>query len=82
MSGSGLDGDSSMFGRPQNEIELLQASLGGSTQALGVLVGSHQSLVCAITYSATGSVERKIHLKPCDLRVGRPQTLIVYLDRQ
>lgn len=51
-----------MFGRPRNEIELLRASLGGNTQAFGVLVGRYQSLVCAITYSATGSVERSEEL--------------------
>ncbi len=51
-----------MFGRPKNEIELLRASLGGNTQAFGVLVGRYQSLVCAITYSATGSVERSEEL--------------------
>ncbi len=51
-----------MFGKPKNEIELLKASLGGNTQAFGVLVGRYQSLVCAITYSATGSVERSEEL--------------------
>jgi len=45
-----------MLGRPKNELELLEASLRGDPQAFGAVVGTYQSLVCAITYSATGSV--------------------------
>ncbi len=51
-----------MFERTKNESELLRASLQGSSKAFGVLVGRYQSLVCAITYSATGSVERSEEL--------------------
>jgi RNA polymerase sigma factor (sigma-70 family) len=51
-----------MFGRPKSEMELLRASRAGNAQAFGVLVGRYQSLVCAITYSATGSVERSEEL--------------------
>ena len=51
-----------MLGRPKNEVELLEASLRGDPQAFGVVVGEYQSLVCAITYSATGNVERSEEL--------------------
>ncbi|HNS21090.1 MAG TPA: sigma-70 family RNA polymerase sigma factor [Sedimentisphaerales bacterium] len=51
-----------MFERTKKDIELLRASLQGSSKAFGVLVGRYQSLVCAITYSATGSVERSEEL--------------------
>jgi RNA polymerase sigma factor (sigma-70 family) len=64
-----------MFERTKNDSELLQASLGSQTQrdafgvplqgspkAFGVLVSRYQALVCAITYSATGSVERSEEL--------------------
>ncbi len=46
-----------MLGRPGNEIRLLQASLQGRTEAFEAIVVRYQSLVCAITYSSTGSVE-------------------------
>ncbi len=46
-----------MSGRPKSEIELLRASLDGSTQAFEAVVSRYQSLVCAITYSATGNVQ-------------------------
>jgi len=46
-----------MFGRPGNEIALLRASLQGRTDAFETIVARYQSLVCAITYSSTGSVE-------------------------
>jgi RNA polymerase sigma factor (sigma-70 family) len=36
------------------ESELLRASLAGSREAFGEIVQRYQSLVCAITYSATG----------------------------
>lgn len=45
-----------MLGRSKNELELLEASRRGNAQAFGKVVGKYQSLVCAITYSATGSV--------------------------
>ncbi len=51
-----------MFERTKKDIELLRASLQGSSKAFGVLIGRYQSLVCAITYSATGSVERSEEL--------------------
>ncbi len=51
-----------MFERTKDDSELLRASLQGSSQAFGALVGRYQSLVCAITYSATGSVERSEEL--------------------
>ena len=51
-----------MFERSKDDGELLQASVQGSPKAFGVLVGRYQSLVCAITYSATGSVERSEEL--------------------
>jgi RNA polymerase sigma factor (sigma-70 family) len=51
-----------MFERTKNDSELLRASIQGSPKAFGVLVGRYQSLVCAITYSATGSVERSEEL--------------------
>jgi len=37
-----------------SENELLQASLAGSTEAFGTIVHRYQSLICGITYSATG----------------------------
>jgi len=51
-----------VFGAIKSEVELLQASLRGKPHAFGVLVGRYQSLICAITYSATGSVERSEEL--------------------
>jgi len=51
-----------MFERAKDDSELLRASLRGSSKAFGVLVGRYQSLVCAITYSATRSVERSEEL--------------------
>ena len=51
-----------MFGRSKSDVELFKASLDGSTQAFEVVVGRYQSLVCAITYSATGDVGRSEEL--------------------
>jgi RNA polymerase sigma factor (sigma-70 family) len=58
-----------MFGRSKNRMaetqdvaSLLEASLQGSTQAFEAIVGRYQSLVCAITYSGTGSVDRSEEL--------------------
>jgi RNA polymerase sigma factor (sigma-70 family) len=45
-----------MFGRPKSEIEMLKASVAGNAQAFGTVIGKYASLVCAITYSATGSI--------------------------
>ena len=39
-----------------SESELLQASATGDKDAFGVIIGRYQSLVCAVTYSATGDV--------------------------
>lgn len=44
------------------ENELLQASLAGNREAFGAIVERYQSLVCAITYSATGDVGRSEEL--------------------
>ena len=46
-----------MFGRSGNDIALLRASLQGRTDAFEAIIVRYQSLVCAITYSSTGSVE-------------------------
>ncbi len=58
-----------MFGRlrrktaeAQDVASLLKASLQGSTQAFEAIVGRYQSLVCTITYSGTGSVEKSEEL--------------------
>ena len=51
-----------MFERTKNDSDLLRASIQGSPKAFGVLVGRYQSLVCAITYSATSSVEKSEEL--------------------
>ncbi len=45
-----------------NESELLQASLAGSKEAFGTIVQRYQSLVCAITYSATGDIGKSEEL--------------------
>lgn len=45
-----------------SEIELLKASLRGETAAFEVIVQKYQPLICAITYSATGSVEKSQEL--------------------
>ena len=46
----------------QDIASLLKASLQGSTQAFEAVVERYQSLVCAVTYSGTGSVERSEEL--------------------
>lgn len=46
----------------QDITSLLKASLQGSTQAFETIVERYQSLVCAVTYSGTGSVERSEEL--------------------
>lgn len=45
-----------------SENELLRASLAGSKEAFGTIVQRYQSLVCAITYSATGDMGRSEEL--------------------
>ena len=45
-----------------NEAELLQASIGGNREAFGSIVERYQSLICGITYSATGNLSRSEEL--------------------
>lgn len=45
-----------------NEIELLRASLTGNKKAFGTIVENYQSLICSITYSATGDFGRSEEL--------------------
>lgn len=45
-----------------NDIELLKSCLTGSTKSFEVLVQRYQSLVCALTYGATGSVDKSEEL--------------------
>jgi len=51
-----------MFGQGKSEIELIQASQRGDTQAFEAIVCKYQSLVCAITYSGTGSMDQSEEL--------------------
>jgi RNA polymerase sigma factor (sigma-70 family) len=44
------------------DSELLQASVAGSTEAFGNIVERYQSLVCGITYSATGNLSKSEEL--------------------
>jgi RNA polymerase sigma factor (sigma-70 family) len=46
----------------RNEIDLLKASVAGNSGAFEDVVIQYQSLVCAITYSATGNIERSEEL--------------------
>jgi RNA polymerase sigma-70 factor (ECF subfamily) len=41
-----------------NETELLRRSAAGDKEAFGLLVERHQTLVYAVAYSATGSMEK------------------------
>lgn len=45
-----------------NEIGLLEATLQGSSEAFEAIVAKYQSLVCAITFSATGDREQSEEL--------------------
>ena len=47
-----------MANSSQNEIELLEASIRGDTNAFESIVRKYQSLVCAITFSAIPDVEK------------------------
>jgi len=58
MYNKGVNEEPKMTNKTLSEIELLKASLQGKTSAFEVIVKKYQSLICAITYSATGSVER------------------------
>ncbi len=40
-----------------SEISLVKASLNGRTEAFEILIKKYQSLVCAMTYNATGNLE-------------------------
>ena len=51
-----------MFKRNSSETQQLQASLRGDAHAFGHLVSEYQSLVCAITYSATGNATQSEEL--------------------
>ena len=42
----------------QNDAELVAATLSGSRDAFGHIVARYQSLVCALAYSATGSLSQ------------------------
>jgi len=44
------------------EIQLIEQSLAGSREAFGILVVRYQSLICSITYSATGDLARSQEL--------------------
>jgi RNA polymerase sigma factor (sigma-70 family) len=43
---------------PQNDAELVVASLSGDRDAFGQIVSRYQSLVCSLAYSATGSLSQ------------------------
>ena len=45
-----------------NEIDLLKACLSGNKEAFGTIVENYQSLVCSITYSATGDFAKSEEL--------------------
>ena len=45
-----------------NEIELLKASMQGDTVAFEAIVNKYQSLICAITFSATADFEKSEEL--------------------
>ena len=51
-----------MFKHSTNEIEMLQACLKGQNEAFEAIIKKYQSLVCAITYSATRNVEKSEEL--------------------
>jgi RNA polymerase sigma factor (sigma-70 family) len=54
--------ESKMDHNISGEIGLLQSSIQGSNEAFERLVRKYQSLVCAITYSATGDIEKSEEL--------------------
>src|SRR5271154_4346364 len=41
-----------------NDADLVAQSLAGSREAFGRIVARHQSLICALTYSATGDLNQ------------------------
>ena len=46
----------------EGEAKLLKASMAGNSEAFGMIVERYQSLICAITYSATGDFHRSREL--------------------
>src|ERR1044071_5562476 len=48
----------SMQAATVNDAQLVAASLSGDRQAFGQIVERYQSLVCSLTYSATGSLSQ------------------------
>jgi DNA-directed RNA polymerase specialized sigma24 family protein len=71
-----------MFERVKNDVELLQASRSDNPKAFGILVDRYKSLVCAITYSATGNVERSEELaQEAFLRAWRGSGQLQDLDK-
>ncbi|MCK5000822.1 MAG: sigma-70 family RNA polymerase sigma factor, partial [Anaerohalosphaera sp.] len=51
-----------MANKNKNEIDLLAMSVEGNCAAFELVVTKYQSLVCAITYNATGNVEKSEEL--------------------
>jgi len=45
-----------MSAAQHNDAELVMESLAGDRDAFGQIVAHHQSLICALAYSATGSL--------------------------
>ncbi|MHC4559263.1 MAG: RNA polymerase sigma factor, partial [Planctomycetota bacterium] len=51
-----------MLGNPASDVELLQASIKGNTNAFEKIVKRYQALACAITFSATADLEKSEEL--------------------
>ncbi len=51
-----------MFKHENSEVSMLRACLEGQTETFAAIVQKYQSLICAITYSATGSVDKSEEL--------------------
>lgn len=51
-----------MTNEAYNEIDVLKSCVGGDSTAFEMIVQKYQSLVCAITYSAVGQVEKSEEL--------------------
>ena len=47
---------------PYQENELIKASINGDAEAFEIIVKKYQSYICAITYSATGDIEKSEEL--------------------
>jgi RNA polymerase sigma factor (sigma-70 family) len=50
--------NSSASSAPENDLELVTQSLAGSQNAFGRIVQRYQTLICALAFSATGSVSQ------------------------